>query len=301
MRVRNAFAGCAPLFFYEANNSRVGKGLLTNIVAIGATGRQATRTPFCENDELRKKITATIVAGNSYVLLDNVKGKFGGPVLEQALTATWWSDRLLGASRVINLPLTMTFLATGNNAVLSHDMVGRTCRCRMESPLENPGERTEFRHASLVEYVTGRQKELAMAAIAIPSAYLKAGSPTQAISGWGGFEAWNCLVRASMVWSGLPDLDTRASLADDTDDDSDELQTLMDAWTFGDMPLRIKDAIQLSTAGKHETFAAYLKTLKGDPETQLRYMLRDSRGRVLNGKRFVCDGKKVKMWRLVPA
>ena len=46
--------------------------------------------------------------------------------LEAVLTAEYWNDRLLGSNQTTgNLPLDLTFFATGNNLVLGGDMTRR--------------------------------------------------------------------------------------------------------------------------------------------------------------------------------
>ena len=80
---RHAFAGQAPLFFHDANMSGAGKGLLGDVTSTAYEGRRAARYGVPKDgDEIRKLITTVVLSGVGYLLFDNVKGKFGGPVLE---------------------------------------------------------------------------------------------------------------------------------------------------------------------------------------------------------------------------
>lgn len=141
-------------------------------------GRKACRMSFSDDDnEIRKTITAAAIAGSSYVLFDNCKGRVGGKSLEGAMTAGRWSDRLLGGNQVVDLAFSPTWLFTGNNAVLSTDMIGRLLMARLYSAEESPGARTGFRHPDLLAYVKQHRRELAMAALSIPYHYIRAGRP----------------------------------------------------------------------------------------------------------------------------
>jgi len=134
---RQAFTGPAPFFLFDANASRVGKGLLTDILIMIIAGQRASRYAFPhDQDELRKLITSVAMSGALYLLLDNIKGKLGGSTIENALTTTRWIDRLLGFNREINIPLNFVWLGTVNNATLTTDMAGRTLLCRMETDLD---------------------------------------------------------------------------------------------------------------------------------------------------------------------
>ena len=69
-----------------------------------------------------------------------------------------------------------------------------------------PDMRSGFKYPDLLGYVRENRRRLVMAALSIPAHFLKA-NPTISLSGWGGFEGWSKLVRASLVWAGLPDPD----------------------------------------------------------------------------------------------
>ncbi|MGA2061055.1 MAG: hypothetical protein ABSG67_11285, partial [Thermoguttaceae bacterium] len=120
---RYAIDGPAPLFFIDANVRGCGKSLLTDATGIVATGRPMPRmTVPREDEELRKRITAVAIAGEQIILLDNVSGNFGSQSLDAAITARTWSDRILGTSEMaVNIPLYLTWFATGNNVYIQAD------------------------------------------------------------------------------------------------------------------------------------------------------------------------------------
>src|SRR5262249_49364133 len=93
---RFAFPGPAPLFLVDANVRAAGKGLLFHVISRIVTGADFTVCTYTsDEDELRKRILSLALAGDRLVLLDNLEGKFGNAVLDAALTATSWRDRVL--------------------------------------------------------------------------------------------------------------------------------------------------------------------------------------------------------------
>ena len=103
-------------------------------------------------------------------------------------------------------------------------MVGRTCQVQLKTDLEQPGFRSDFKYPKLLKHIKDHRPSLVMAALSIPAAYMAAGSKDQKLSAFGGFEPWSDLVRGSLVWAGLPDPDTRENLAEQADDERDELR-----------------------------------------------------------------------------
>ncbi len=228
-----AIDGPAPLFFIDANVRGCGKSLLADATGIICTGRPMPRmTVPREDEELRKRITAVAIAGEQIILLDNVTGNFGSQSLDAALTARTWSDRILGTSEMaVNIPLYMSWFATGNNVYIQADTARRVCHIRLESPEENPEEREGFAHADLLAYVHGKRPRLATAAVTILAAYWQAGQLDMGLKPWGSFEAWSSLIRQAVVWVGLPDPgETRLELRTHADRESIALRQLISGW-----------------------------------------------------------------------
>jgi hypothetical protein len=229
LTLRYAYDGPSPLFLTDGNAAGVGKGLLLDCVAHVLSGERFTVATYTDDgDELRKRITALALAGERAVLLDNLAGRLGGPVLDAALTATSWTDRLLGSNRVVSAPLYVVWFATGNNVALAGDTARRTCHIRLETDREQPEERADFRHRQLLAWVRQERVRLLGAALTVLRAYCEAGRPDQGLRPWGSFEGWSALVRSAVVWAGLPDPgETRATLRQAADTDAGALAALL--------------------------------------------------------------------------
>lgn len=229
---RFAFSGPTPLNLFDANVRSAGKSLLVDVTAEIVAGRPAARTSATDDDaEMRKRITSIAIAGDPIVLIDNVLGALGTPSLDAALTATNWSDRLLGTNVTPTWPLYATWYATGNNVVLNGDTTRRTLHVRLESPEEKPELRQDFVHPDVGAYVRARRPELVIAALTILRAYCAVGRPDQALPSWGSFEGWSRLVRHALVWAGAADPgSTREELQDEADRDAGALADLVAGW-----------------------------------------------------------------------
>ncbi len=227
---RHAFHGCAPLFLIDANCPGSGKGLLADCAAIIATGRTFARMSMPhQDDETRKRITSVALAGEPCILLDNVAGTLGGASLDAALTATTWSDRLLGTNETTGaVPLLVTWWATANNCGLGGDILRRLLHIRLETREERPEERVGFRYPDLLAYVAANRPKLTSAALTILRAYCAAGRPSMGLGPMGSFEAWSDLVRQAVVYAGLPDpASTRVALAETADTTGAALRAML--------------------------------------------------------------------------
>jgi hypothetical protein len=303
---RPAFGGNSPFFLVDANASRVGKGLLTDVLTIIVEGRRACRYSWSkDNEEIRKLISTVGMSGSPYLLFDNIKGTLGGPALEKAMTTAVWGDRLLSLNRQVQFPINFAWLGTGNNCALTADMLGRTQHIRLNTNLENPAQRSGFRHSDLLAYVKANRHKLAMAALSIVAGFVRAGRPDQKLPPWGGFEAWSDLVRGSIVWAGMADPGAaRTGLAEQADDDTALIRLLMDGWQELPEPMTVAKALEtiaVSPSDEFVTLRTAIAELKGDPQKAISYLLRDARGRVVGGKRLDRTDSRPCKWMVVAA
>ncbi|MFG0260514.1 MAG: hypothetical protein ACF8LK_09210, partial [Phycisphaerales bacterium JB041] len=147
---RHAFDGPAPLFLVDANVRGAGKTMLGSIAAIIGTGSAPPMSSYVhESTECRKQITTLAMEGARIVLLDNLNGVIGNDALDRALTSIWWRDRILGSSASYSGPLLAVWIAAGNNVTVKADTTRRTVYIRLDSPLEHPEDRGEFKHKDL--------------------------------------------------------------------------------------------------------------------------------------------------------
>lgn len=250
---RFAFTGPAPLFLCDSNIRGAGKGLLLNSIAKIVTGQEFTVATFTtDENELRKRITSLVLEGDRLVLFDNLDGRFGGAVLDAALTATSWKDRLLGVNRTASAPIYLTWYATGNNVLIGADTSRRVCHIRLESPEEHPEERADFQRPHLLPWIGENRLHLLTAALTILRGYIVAGRPDMKLTAWGSYEGWSALVRSAVVWVGMPDPgQTRVVLQETADTPAQHMAVLLDCWERMDSQRQGLTASQVVEALRH--------------------------------------------------
>ncbi len=223
------FDGPAPLLLIDGNTRGVGKGLLADVIALILTGRRFPVMSYtADKEELRKKITSLAMEGERLVLLDNLAGAVGNDVLDMALTADRWKDRVLGGNKVYDGPLHISWYGTGNNVQLAADTSRRSSHCRLETPHERPELRTDVKYKNLRAHVLAHRGELLSAALTILRAWYVAKRPRHDLAPWGSFEGWSGVVREAVVFAGLTDPgETRLALQTTSDRDAVAMQAVL--------------------------------------------------------------------------
>ncbi len=113
-----------PLILVNANTQGSGKTLLAAI-GLSPVHGAPTVTPCPNNDEeLRKTLFATLAAGASYCLLDDLPALVASTV-NQFSTAPKVSDRKMHSQEIITFPNTMQIISTGNNLKITPDIERR--------------------------------------------------------------------------------------------------------------------------------------------------------------------------------
>lgn len=317
---RPAIEGCTPFVVVDATTRGTGKGKLLDATAIIALGHEGAKIPEPADDaECRKTITSLVDAGERLAIFDNIRRPIEYASLEAVLTASMWQDRILGATRTLCAPMKTIWSATGNNVQLSGDAARRTLHVRLESPLENPEDRQDFKQKDLLAWVKKERPRLVMAALTVLRAYIVAGRPDMEAKAWGSFESWSKLVANVVRWVELQDpQNTRADLEEHGDSIREALVVLMSGWSRLDPDsngLTAKKVIgalypltrPLDPDGLDDLREA-VETLcpcsPGKPPTSSRLgqVLKAQRRRVIGGKMFETVGGapgKVKRWRVV--
>jgi hypothetical protein len=233
--------GPCPLFLFEANTSAAGKSKLCDLIGVVVSGREMTRTGYYHDPvEMDKQITATALAGDRTVFLDNITngGELGNSSLDRALTGRTYRGRVLGKLEMTpDLDLISVFYATGNNLSVCGDTPRRVLPGRLESSLEHPEERDDFSikgclcgcGGDLVDHARRDRGRLHVAALTILRAYIQAGKPPQPLKPMD-FPAWSGLIRNAVFWAtGLDPALGRADLRK-ADSHHEHCAAFVEAW-----------------------------------------------------------------------
>lgn len=202
---RIAVDGCCPLFGVDANAPGTGKGLLCDLVGWIAYGHPISKKVMPnENSEMRKSLTAVAVEGLPAVLFDNVTSTIGCAALDAALTASTWSDRILGQSKTTgDIPWKTVILATGNNLTFGADAARRVMLCELATEDENPEDRSGFKFPDIAAHVRANRTSLAVAALTVLRGFHVSGDRYQGKL-VGSFEDWCRKIVGALEWVGYP-------------------------------------------------------------------------------------------------
>ncbi|MGD0289931.1 MAG: DUF3854 domain-containing protein [Candidatus Binataceae bacterium] len=235
----------APLHGFDAPTQSSGKSLLADCVALIASGRSVASMPISGGEEeLRKKLTSVLLAGDLAILLDNITKPLSSDSLAMILTQPIFGDRLLGKNERPELLTNMLFLATGNNLVFWGDLPTRVIVGRINPKVERPEER-EFAITDLRGHVREHRLELVHAGLTLLRAYHVAGRPTQSLRPFGRFEQWSNEIRSAIVWAGLADpCQTRERIVAQ-DPERDATAAVLKAWRaiFGDTAVPLQKVV----------------------------------------------------------
>ena len=250
--IRAAIEGPVPLACIDAPAPGTGKSLLAEVISIVATGRAEFSTAPDTDDEWRKRITSLLLSGSTILAFDNVPSHLRSDPLAAAITADWWSDRLLGQSVTIRARQRATWIATGNNLAVGGDLPRRCYWIRLDAQVSRPWERDGFRIADLRGYVTRHRGEILGALLTIARAWYDAGKPTTEVRRLGGFEHWTETVAGILAYTGVNGfLGNQAEMYDQADEDGPVWEAFLRAWQrcFGSEPVRTAAVIE--AMGEH--------------------------------------------------
>jgi hypothetical protein len=217
--VRPAIVGCVPLALIDAPQQGTGKGLLADVMSMICTGRSANITTAPNNEEeWRKRLTSTLMRGNTIINIDNLEGTLASAQLAACLTSKQWEDRILGASENVNVRQRATWIGTGNNFKLGGDLARRCYSIRLDAKSSTPWMGRTFRHPDLLGWVTDRRMDLIAALLTLARAWYVAGKPRPTSPIIGTFEDWSRTVGGILEYAGvrgfLSNLDTMYAAAD---------------------------------------------------------------------------------------
>jgi len=289
---RQMITGPTPLHLFDAPSRGTGKGLLADVMAVVATGRDAPVMSLTnDTDELEKRITSFLLAGHPIALLDNATILRAAP-LAAVLTATTWQGRRLGKSEMVQVPNTATWIVTGNNVMLSDEMARRTVLARLDAQVERPEERTGWRHPNLNAWTKEHRSELVTAGLSLVRAWIDAGRP-KGSGTLGRFEGWVEVMGGILGVAGVKGfLGNRDEMWDAADAEGQEWSALMGRWWQQHRELPVT-AREVSTLLRDGLLLTHLWA--GRPELsglqRIGHALKAHRDRIHGGFRILAAGQ----------
>ena len=164
-----------PMYGVMAHTPGTGKGLLTQVCLGVACGPDVPVMSFTggkgfEAAENRKALTAKLMEAPPVVFFDNVTEPLDSGVLAAALTATHWSDRILGVSRMADVPIRNAWVFTANNPTISRELTRRIVPIFLDPGDIDPLTRTDWAH-KLPQWANEHRAELVGACLTLAANY----------------------------------------------------------------------------------------------------------------------------------
>lgn len=234
----------APGFMVNASTQGSGKTTLVRMAHLLVTGHDMPVAAMSESvEEQDKALTAMLMASVPIVCFDNVPDAFTvrSPVLARALTSPTHTGRILGLSKMAELPTNTVFVVTGNNITADIDLSRRLLEVRL-APSEERPEQRQFQNPDVVGYVLSNRSRWMQAALAV----LIGSREPMPDARPSGFQKWDRVVRWPLVGAGCADPVTKF---DDVREQSPDHERQV-AWMLGlvhgfgvGKPFRAKDLV----------------------------------------------------------
>ena len=197
-------AGPKPLIVVESPTPGSGKDLLVDVLTSPMVPSGLARmTEAQSEDEWRKRITAKLLAAPQFILIDNVRSALDSAALSAALTSRLWEDRVLGQSRTASIPVNCIWFVTANNPRLSVEIARRSVSIRLDSKVQRPWQRMNFKYPDLRLWARQNRGDLIWAGLTLVRAWIAKGMPAgKAIMG--SYEEWAKVVGGVLDVAGVP-------------------------------------------------------------------------------------------------
>ncbi len=300
--VRGMIAGPLPLHGIEAPVPGSGKGLLTEAILRPSCGRNVGAIAQAESEEeWRKRLTSVLLRGFPAVQIDNVNRPLESGSLSMVLTIPTWTDRILGQTRTVSIPVRCSWFVTANNPTFSTEMARRTVRTRIDPRCDRPQDRGGWRHPELLAWIDDRRGELIWAFCVLVRTYVTAGRPKFSGKALGSYERWSHVIGGILEHVGIPGfLDNQGDFYDLADVEAAVWRAFVASWW---------DKFQDQVVGTNELFPIAVDTDGLDlgtgnersQKTKFGKALGQQRDRVISGYRvtYVGEVRRAGRWRLL--
>lgn len=154
-----------------------GGGLLSNAIQIIVEGTPSSRPMPKYEEERRKGLTTAYKSGARFICYDNIAGELSSPSLATATTEPVWSDRILGRSDEVSIPIRSSHMLVGIRPLLSDELRRRMNLIEMKPQTAKPEDRKDFRHEDLLAYVRANRGDFIWAVLVLAKNWIQKGCP----------------------------------------------------------------------------------------------------------------------------
>jgi len=286
--VRQMIIGNTPMHVFGASKQGTGKGRLVDLWGLIWLRRTPSLTSEPHSDkEWGEKIGSSLMSEAGYFFVDNIKYAVKSGALAVALTTSRFSYRILGESKVVDLPVRWCWGATANNIKADSDIVRRFIRTRLDANCERPELRKGWKIPDLLGWARDRRSELVSAYLTIVLGWIDAGKPMGDYT-LGSYEEWARVMGGILDFIGVPGFLGNLSSNDEVNSTEAEWRGFVNLWWafLRDKEVTIRELYELAMEGD------VLSGVMGDgrdmsQRTKLGLALGNREGQVWSGKKIV--------------
>lgn len=280
-----------PMLIIDAPTAGTGKGLCLKCLVFLALGTIPAMKPQPESEsEWRKALTAILVDLPMFIVFDNLAGTLRSDYLCSVLTSEVWSDRELGSTRTVCVPVRSIPMGTANNLEVAGDIPRRLVWCRLDAKLERPDERKAegFRHPDILAWAKEQRGRLVHAVLVLIRAWIARGAKPGPQT-MGSYEGWAHTVGGILDVAGVPGFLSNASKKREcADGDLAEWKAFCLAWweEYGAGIVGVKQLFELAVAKELLPWITSAETTQGGRQ-KLGHALVKRLGRCFGNHRIV--------------
>jgi hypothetical protein len=304
-----------PMHLVDGVKPGTGKTLWVQALAYIALGRIiASSTVPQDETEWQKTLTSYLLAGTSFLSLDNIRGLLISAQLEAFLTSPSWSGRILGTNQTPELIQRAMVVGNGNNLEIGGDLPRRCVRIRLTTINSQPWMQTGFAFSPLLKHLQLHRGQIISALLTLVRSWIVAGKPVPAtVPALGTFDGWSETIGGILAHIGIPGfLENLAELYNETDSDGPQWANFLEAWeqVLGMQKLTAGEIVEAMRSNQSLADTLPENLVTGFREESKSFnkvfgkALRDRRGTPYgpNNIRLACSEdkhKKQKLWSIV--
>ncbi|WP_433297413.1 hypothetical protein ACQP2F_40960 [Actinoplanes sp. CA-030573] len=241
--LRHYTRSLTPFALIDATMPASGKTILTG--GPGMLYGQKILPWVDDEGELRKSITGVFAEQVGVVIWDNLpEGTvIDSAVLANLVTTGAWSDRQLGASRIVGGINDRLWMATGNNLQVGGDMASRTVRVHLDPDMPRPESRdqTGFGIPYLDQWILdpGNQLTVLWHLLVLVLDWTGNDAPRSTGVSMRQFTPWAQALGGFLAWHGIDGFLSNITAVRDIDEDETRWTTFLACWheRHGETPM----------------------------------------------------------------
>jgi hypothetical protein len=229
---RNMYPLC-PMHLVDGVKPGTGKTLWVQALAYIASGRVVASSAVPQDEtEWQKTLLSYVLAGTSFLSLDNIRGLLSSAQLEAFLTSPSWSGRILGTNQTPELIQRSLIVGSGNNLEIGGDLPRRCVRIRLTTGNSQPWMQTGFEFSPLLKHLQAHRGQIICALLTLVRSWIVAGKPVPAsVPTLGTFDGWSETIGGILAHSGIPGfLENLTELYNETDSEGPQWTNFLETW-----------------------------------------------------------------------